>query len=105
MPVWSAVLIRVDCPDLVGGARVICYTRIDSRHRHTGNTKQIVNGVLLGPAAGLAICRYEGDDAYYLFGCDEQWVSLSDTWHQEVEDAKAQAEYEYEGVSRTWTYR
>lgn len=41
-------------PAIVGGARVVCYTPIDSRHRLTGNAKQIVGGALLGPASGLA---------------------------------------------------
>lgn len=80
----------------------MCYTPIDQRHRHTGNTKQIVGGVVLGPAAGLVICQYSDDTAFYLFGCDAQWKSQSDTWHEELEDAKAQAEFEYEGTSKTW---
>jgi hypothetical protein len=52
--------------------------------------------------AGLAICQYSGDSAYYLFGCDEEWRPITDTWHQTVEQAKEQAEFEYEGVTRTW---
>ena len=91
------------CPSTVGGARVVCWTPIDSRHRHSGNTKQITGGVLLGPANGLAICQYEGEEAFYLFGCDAQWNSVSDTWHECLEDAKSQAEYEYEGTMNTWT--
>jgi hypothetical protein len=90
------------CPEIVGGAKVILYTRIDDRHRHTGNTKQIVGGAVLQPAHGLAICQYEGENSFYLFGCDEQWNSVSDTWHASVEDAMSQAEFEYEGVSQTW---
>jgi len=89
-------------PPKIGGATVICYTPIDGRHRRTGNCRQIVAGVLQGAAAGLAICQYEGDDSFYLFGCDEDWQSVTDTWHQTLEDAKDQAEFEYEGVSSTW---
>ncbi len=89
-------------PGEIGGARVVLYTPIDERHRHTGNCRQIVAGVLMGAAAGLAICRYAGEDGYYLFGCDEDWGTQTDTWHETLEDAKAQAEFEYEGVSATW---
>lgn len=78
------------------------YTPIDERHRHTGNCEQYVAGELMGPAAGLAICQYEGESAFYLFGCDEDWGTVTDTWHQTLEEAKAQAEFEYEGVSATW---
>ncbi|HMB29561.1 MAG TPA: hypothetical protein VKS99_15735 [Blastocatellia bacterium] len=91
-------------PRSIGGAKVICFTPIDSRHRHTGNCRQIVAGALQGAAAGLAICRYEGQDGYYLFGCNAEWDSVTDTWHQTLEEAKEQAEFEYEGVSETWAH-
>jgi hypothetical protein len=92
------------CPETIGGARVICSTRIDHRHRFTGACKQIVAGELLGPAAGLAICQYAGEDAFYLFGCDAEWQSVTDTWHQTLDDALYQAECEYEGASKTWVF-
>jgi hypothetical protein len=89
-------------PSKIGGATVICYTPIDGRHRHTGSCRQSVADVLQGAAAGLAICQYEGEDSFYLFGCDENWQSVTDTWHETLEDARHQAEFEYGGVSRTW---
>jgi hypothetical protein len=92
------------CPEIIGGAPVICYTPIDHRHRFTGACKQVVAGELMGPMAGLAICQYPGDDAFYLFGCDLEWQSVTDTWHQTVEDAQHQAEFEYQGVSATWIF-
>src|ERR1051325_8345984 len=89
-------------PDDFDGAKVICYAPIDVRHRHTGNCKQFVAGTLQGAAAGLAICQNEGENAFYLFGCDADWNVLTDTWHQTLEDAQHQAEFEYAGVSETW---
>jgi len=89
-------------PNEIGGATVVCFTPIDQRHRHTGNCRQIVGGVLIGPMAGLAICQYAGDTTYYLFGCDQDWRTVTDTWHQTLEEAKQQAEFEYEGVTSTW---
>ncbi len=89
-------------PRQIGGANVLFYTPIDHRHRPTGNCKQIVAGILRGPAAGLAICQYEGEESFYLFGCDSEWKSVTDTWHQSLEDAMAQAEFEYAGVSNSW---
>lgn len=90
------------CPPIVGGAQVVCYTSIDERHRFTGRCKQLVAGQLMGPMAGLAICQYEHETAFYLFGCDADWQSVTDTWHKTLDDAKHQAELEYEGVSHTW---
>ncbi len=89
-------------PTHIGGAKVIVFTAIDGRHRHTGACRQIVGDALRGPAAGLAICRVEGQDGFYLFGCDEGWGSVTDTWHPTTEEAMAQAEFEYEGVTATW---
>jgi hypothetical protein len=51
---------------------------------------------------GLAICQ--GDHGFYLFGCDADWQSVTDTWHQTFDEAKGQAEFEYDGVSDTWVY-
>jgi hypothetical protein len=94
--------VRQPIPRTVGGAKVVCYTPVDSRHRYTGNTRQIANGIVLGSAAGLAICQYEGEESLYLFSCDDAWNTLSDTWHETLEGAKDQAEFEYEGTMHTW---
>ncbi|MCA1619338.1 MAG: hypothetical protein LC795_08530 [Acidobacteria bacterium] len=92
-------------PGVMGGAKVLLYTPIDERHRPTDGCQHFVGGWLMGPAAGLAICRYGGDSAAYLFGRDENWESVTDTWHETLEEAKSQAEFEYEGVSATWLTR
>ncbi len=89
-------------PAPINGAHVLWFTPIDKRHRHTGNCRQIVAGELQGPAEGLAICQYAGEDAFYLFGCDANWNATTDTCHRTVAEAKQQAEFEYEGVSHTW---
>jgi hypothetical protein len=90
------------CPSHIAGGRVVCYTPIDSRHRHTGNTRQIVNGQVLGTAAGLAICQHADDEGFYLYGCDQHWNPLSDTWHASLVEAQSQAEFEYIGSRETW---
>jgi predicted acylesterase/phospholipase RssA len=91
-------------PHTIGGALVICYSPIDARHRFTGNTRQIVGGTLMGAMAGLAICQYPGEMEYYLFGCDGEWQAITDSWHQTLDEARRQAEFEYEGVTKTWVY-
>ena len=91
-----------EAPDVIGGAPVVLYSPIDQRHRPIGGCRHAVADVLQGPAAGLAICRCEGEDTSYLFGCDGGWNAVTDTWHQTVRDAMRQAESEYEGVWRTW---
>ena len=34
--------------------------------------------------------------------CDPAWNTVTDTWHETLEDALEQAEFEYEGVAETW---
>ena len=89
-------------PVRIGGATVVAYTVIDVRHRATGRTKHFVAESQAEPAAGLAICQYENDGAFYLFGCDADWNGLTDTWHETIDDAKRQAESEYLGTAQTW---
>lgn len=81
---------------------MIYYSPIDQRHRFTGRCKVIVAGQLMGAMSGLAICPDAGEDGFYLFGCDSEWQVVTDSWHQALDDAKHQAEFEYEGVSKTW---
>lgn len=90
------------CPKIVGNAQVIFYTAIDFRHHYTGNTKHTVNLAVVGPVARLAVCKYNDGDGFYLFGCDEKWNVITDTWHESIGDAQGQAEFEYEGSKQTW---
>ena len=94
--------MTTECPDTIGNAKVVCFTRIDSRHKHTGNTSQITASQVVSTVTNLAICQPQGEQAFYLFGCDDTWRNITDTWHQSLEEAKAQAEFEYVGVASTW---
>jgi hypothetical protein len=89
-------------PREIGGLEVVLYSPIDERHTPSGACRHVVGGVPWGPAAGLAICRYEGETSFYLFGCDANWSGVTDTWHETLEEAMSQAESEYPGVSQTW---
>ncbi len=84
------------------GGKIILFSPIDSRHKRTGACKQIVNGVLQGPAAGLIIQYDDETEGYFLFSCDANWEVFADTWHDTLKGAKEQAEFEYKGVSDTW---
>ena len=87
-------------PERIGDLPVVFYTPIDARHTPTSATRHWSGGELLGPAAGLAVCAADG--GFYLFGCDADWEPVTDTWHDSVEDAKEQAEFEYVGTATTW---
>jgi hypothetical protein len=89
-------------PELGDNFRLICYTPIDQRHHFTDGCKQFVDGKKVGPMADLMICRCQTEDAFYLFGCDNNWNVITDTLHQFLEEAKEQAEFEYSGSTNTW---
>ena len=89
-------------PDHLSNARVLLYSPLDSRHKPIGTAPHAVHGHALGPVAGLAIGQYEGDPHVYLFYCTPDWQVITDTCHHGLEDARSQAEREYEGVRATW---
>jgi hypothetical protein len=98
-------------PAEIGGARVYCFAVIDQDVRPTGATRhsfgtilegELVPGPPMAPFAALAIVQYEGEDAYYLLYLDSDWEEVTDTWHQTVDAAKRQAEFEYEGITAKW---
>jgi hypothetical protein len=82
-------------------ANYLLHIPIDERHRCTNRCAQFIDGQLANATDGLAIGQYE-QDGFYLFGCDSEWRCVTDTRHQTLQDAKQQAEFEYEGVSQTW---
>ena len=45
--------------------------------------------------SGLAICGIAADRRFYLFGCDHNWNTITDTWYTTIGEAIEQAEDEY----------
>lgn len=84
------------------GAKVLLYATLQKEHKPTANTKHYLGGDLMQPSSGLAICRYGNDEGFYLFYCDSDWNVVTDTYHESIEDAKNQAEFEYKDVSNAW---
>ena len=97
-----------DAPHTIGRLRVLAFTAIDHRHRFTAaNDRRAVyegnNELLVGPAAGVAICRAM-NGTIVLVGCDETWKPV---WRVEClheQEARQQAEFEYAGVNQTWQF-
>ena len=90
-----------EIPTNIGESRVILYSPIDKRHSPTGACEHEIDGIKLENAKWAAITQYNNDSGYYLFFCYKS-EHLSDTYHETIEDAKEQAEYEYEGLALTW---
>ena len=93
------MMTGIDIPEFVGGDKVL-YAAIVNLAIPTGNTEHFVQGRLQGPAYALVICQ--SNNGYYLFYCDDKWNVFADTWHETIEDAKDQADYEYSGINSNW---
>jgi hypothetical protein len=49
----------------------------------------------------MIIAQYDGDTSFYVFGVyGAVWASETDTWHEELEDAVDQLDWEYRGLSK-----
>jgi len=53
------------------------------------------------PFVSLVIARYPGDSGYYLLHLCENGQG-TDTWHQSLDEALHQAEYEFEVKHEDW---
>jgi hypothetical protein len=87
---------------MLRSGRVVCFARLDAGAQRTGKTRHLVDGREPDAHRGLAITEEPGGAAYYLVYCDRDWNAVTDTWHRTLDDAKAQAEFEYEGVCQAW---
>ena len=77
--------------------------KLGPHHYRPGRTKHqlvVPNGAdEFPPFVALTIARFQGDNGFYLL--DEPQSGMgTDTWHQSLEDALHQAEYEF-GVTRS----
>jgi hypothetical protein len=97
-------MFEIIVPDFIGNARVICYAVVNLC-LPTGNSRNFEHRKLLGPAYGLALCEYQPGDGYYLFYCDSHWVEFTDGWHETIDDAMDQAEFEYTGITNNWFFK
>lgn len=68
----------------------------------TGKTRHWSGGELLPAPSELRIVKYPDDPGFYLFYCDSDGKELTDTYHDSLEGALAQAEWEFEAKASEW---
>lgn len=88
----------IEPPASIDGATVIAVADLRGVSP-TGRTRHVVRGDEVTHFAALAIARYDSDPGFYLFYCDSSWKTVTDTYHETVEGAKAQAEFEFGQVT------
>lgn len=92
-------------PERIGGARVLSWSTIGRRRDPEEAPLGPVSGEVQRNVVGVAICRYDGEDAVFLFGCDEEWNSRTDSWHGTFQEAVRQAASEYKASDLKWNAR
>jgi hypothetical protein len=77
---------------MVGGCSVVRWAIVEASSQASPS-----------PAATrLVICSDDTIGAFYLFRCDDLWQVAADTWHETVEEAMRQAQFEYPGILGGW---
>jgi hypothetical protein len=84
-------------PPNIDGARVLKFADLTSSSS-TGKTRHVAGESEVADFAGLAIAQYPSDPGFYLFYCDENWKAITDTYHETLDAAIDQAEFEFEPV-------
>lgn len=87
-------------PAKLDSAKVVATAVVDDTVRATKGMLHRGPDGTIPTASALAIV--ESEVSVYLFYCDHEWEVLADTWHRSVSEAKAQAEFEYAGISKLW---
>ncbi len=76
--------------------------RLGAQHKPTGNTRHYIAGRLMSPPASLSIEQFPGEPGYYLLYFDSEGSELTDTYHESLDNAMAQAEFEFNVKPTEW---
>ena len=83
--------------------RLLRRVRLTPAHKPTGNTQHFYGDDPILPPVELRIVQYNSDPGYYLFYCDESGSEMTDTYHDSVQEAMAQAEFEFGVEAEEWS--
>jgi len=75
---------------------------LDPTHQRTGRTRHFQGQDLLPAAAKLHIERYPEAQGVYLIYLDAEAEEITDTYHDTLSGAMAQAEWEYLVRKKDW---
>lgn len=68
---------------------------LKAKHAPTGKTRHFHGSEELPQPVMLKVVKYIDDEGYYLFYCDASGEEFTDTYHESIEEALAQAEWEF----------
>lgn len=74
---------------------IVARITLGAHHLPTGKTRHRYGTLEIPPPSTLAIANYPDAPGFYLLHFDKEGNELTDTYHESVEEAKAQAEWEF----------
>lgn len=83
-------------------SKILKRVRIGATHHATGKTRHLHGIKPIPTPVELRIVQYNSDPGFYLFYCDALGSELTDTYHDSIKEAMAQAEWEFEVKTGEW---
>ena len=74
---------------------------LGDHHLRPGRTRHVVNGKDFPPFVSLEIAQYSNDTGFYLLHICASG-EVADTWHESMEEAMHQAEFEFGLQKNEW---
>ncbi|MDY7094506.1 MAG: hypothetical protein SX243_16160 [Acidobacteriota bacterium] len=87
---------------MTSDSRPLRYVHLGPQHRPTGKTRHSLGASELPPPTELRIVQYTEDPGYYLLYFDDQGEELTDTYHDSLNEAMEQAEWEFGVRPEDW---
>jgi hypothetical protein len=81
---------------------VLLRVMLSPDHLPTDKTRHYLGGTLAPVPKELRIVKYSDDNGYYLFYCHDNGVEFTDTYHETLEKAMLQAEWEFQIRPHEW---
>ena len=91
-----------EIPESLQRPPVLYWTRIDKRHRRTGNTQHLNLSTGRPDPIPHFLGIHQDSGSFYLSHLDAEGTFITDTMHDSIQDAMSQAEFEFVGTSATW---
>lgn len=82
--------------------RLLKRVKLTSAHQRTGKTQHFHANRPIPEPVELRIVQYSSDPGFYLFYCDESGSEMTDTYHDSIQEAMAQANWEFQVKERDW---
>jgi hypothetical protein len=78
---------------------------LGAAHSASGKTIHRRGDVVLPPASRLLIVQFSGDAGFYILHLNDEGDEITDTFHMTIDEAFAQAKWEYGVSASEWLDR